>query len=62
MVTPTGWSRDEVIYDVASKFGVFPTMISDTDTRVVYGDSAKSVAERVLKKYQERKPTYRGRG
>ena len=29
-------------------------MISETDTRVVYGDSAKTVAERVLKKYQER--------
>ncbi|WP_455179052.1 hypothetical protein [Azospirillum melinis] len=54
MVTPTGWSKDSVIKDVAEKFGVFPTMISDTDTRVVYGDSAKSIAERVLKKYQER--------
>lgn len=29
-------------------------MLVDTDTRVVYGDTAKSVAERVLKKYQER--------
>ncbi|WP_377810545.1 hypothetical protein ABNQ38_33225 [Azospirillum sp. A29] len=54
MVTPTGWSRDNVIKDVAEKFGVFPTMISDTETRVVYGDSPKSIAERVLRKYQER--------
>ncbi|MER8950765.1 hypothetical protein [Mesorhizobium sp. M0809] len=29
-------------------------MLADTDTRVVYGDSVKSVAERVLKKYQDR--------
>lgn len=54
MVTPSGWNKDGVIKDVAEKFGVFPTMISDTDTRVVYGDSAQSVAERVLRKYQER--------
>ncbi len=54
MVTPTGWRKEEVIKDAAEKFGVFPVMISDTDTRVVYGDSAKSVAERVLRKYQER--------
>jgi hypothetical protein len=54
MVTPTGWRKEEVIKDTAEKFGVFPVMISDTDTRVMYGDSAKSVAERVLRKYQER--------
>lgn len=54
MVTPTGWSKDDVIKDMAEKFGVFPAMLTDTDTRVVYGDSAKSVTERVLKKYQER--------
>lgn len=54
MVTPTGWRKEEVIKDAAEKFGVFPVMIADTDTRVVYGDSAKSVAERVLRKYQER--------
>lgn len=54
MVTPSGWSKDDVIKDVADKFGVIQAMLTDTDTRVVYGDSAKSVAERVLKKYQER--------
>jgi hypothetical protein len=54
MVTPAGWSKEKVVEDVAEKFGVFPAMIADTDTRVVYGDSAKSVAERVLRKYQER--------
>lgn len=54
MVTPSGWSKDEVIKDVADKFGVIQAMLTDTDTRVIYGDTAKSVAERVLKKYQER--------
>lgn len=54
MVAPSGWSRDDVIKDVTDKFGIIPAMLTDTDTRVVYGDSAKTVAERVLKKYQER--------
>ncbi len=54
MVSPSGWSRDQVIADVTEKFGVNPGMLADTDTRVVYGDSAKTVAERVLRKYQER--------
>ncbi|MFA6116352.1 MAG: hypothetical protein WC729_20315 [Sphingomonas sp.] len=54
MVSPSGWSKDDVIRDVTQKFGVIPTMLADTDTRVVYGDSAKSVAERVLRKYQDR--------
>ena len=53
-VTPAGWSRDEVIAAAAEKFGVSPRMLTDTETRVVYGDTAKSVAERVLKKYQDR--------
>ena len=54
MVTPSGWSKDDVIKDVADKFGVIQAMLTDTDTRVIYGDTAKSIAERVLKKYQER--------
>jgi hypothetical protein len=54
MVTPSGWSKEDVIKDVTDRFGVMPAMLTDTDTRVVYGDSAKTVAERVLKKYQER--------
>ena len=40
-VTPAGWSRDEVIADAAEKFGVSNSMLSDTDTRIVYGDTAK---------------------
>ncbi|RTM00949.1 MAG: hypothetical protein EKK31_22150 [Hyphomicrobiales bacterium] len=53
-VTPAGWSRDEVIADAAERFGVSAPMLTETETRVVYGDTAKSVAERVLKKYQDR--------
>lgn len=54
MVSPSGWSRDQVVADVTEKFGVNAGMLADTETRVVYGDTAKSVAERVLRKYQER--------
>ena len=54
LVAPTGWSRDGVIKDVADKFGVSSQMLADTETRVRHGDSARSVAERVVKKYQDR--------
>lgn len=54
MVSPSGWSRDQIIADVTEKFGVHQGMLAETETRVVYGDSAKTVAERVLRKYQER--------
>lgn len=54
MVSPSGWSRDQVVADVTEKFGVNAGMLADTETRVIYGDTPKSVAERVLRKYQER--------
>ena len=54
LVLPAGWSRDAVLKDVADKFGVSSQMLTDTETRVRYGDSARSVAERVLEKYQRR--------
>jgi hypothetical protein len=53
-VTPASWRKEEVIHDVEEVFGVIPEMLTDTDTRVVHGDTARSVAERVLKKYQDR--------
>ncbi|MFZ3005175.1 MAG: hypothetical protein WA047_03290 [Phenylobacterium sp.] len=54
LVTPASWSKEAVIKDVQDMFGVIPQMLQDTETRVNYGDTAKSVAERVLKKYQDR--------
>jgi hypothetical protein len=54
LVVPTGWNRDGVIKDVLDKFGVSSRMLVDTETRVRHGDSARSVAERVVKKYQDR--------
>jgi hypothetical protein len=54
LVAPAGWSKEAVLQDVADKFGVSSQMLADTDTRVRHGDIAQSVAERVLKKYQDR--------
>lgn len=54
LVTPEGWSKEIVIKDALDVFGVSPQMLTDTDTRVKHGDSARSIAERVLKKYQDR--------
>ncbi|MCW0366560.1 hypothetical protein NB699_001543 [Xanthomonas sacchari] len=54
MVVPADWRKEEIISEIAKNFGISEAMLHDTSTRVVYGDSAKAVAERVLKKYQER--------
>ena len=54
MVAPSEWKREEVLKDAVEQFGISEGMLNDTDTRVRYGDSAQVVAERVLKKYQER--------
>ncbi len=54
MVAPSEWKREDVLKDAVEQFGISEGMLNDTDTRVRYGDSAQVVAERVLKKYQER--------
>lgn len=54
LVTPASWKKETVIHDVEQMFGVIPAMLQDTETRVNYGDTARGVAERVLKKYQDR--------
>lgn len=53
-VAPADWSKETVLKEVAEEFGISEAMLQDTSTRIVYGESAYSVAERVLKKYQER--------
>jgi hypothetical protein len=54
MVVPAHWNKEEVLKDVADQFGISNAMLIDTSTRIVYGESGRAVAERVLKKYQER--------
>lgn len=54
MVAPTNWSKETVLEEIVSQFGITEAMLQDTSTRIIYGESAQAVAERVLKKYQER--------
>jgi hypothetical protein len=54
MVAPADWNKEKVLKEVTDQFGVSEAMLQDTSTRIVYGEPAQTVAERVLKKYQER--------
>ncbi|MEI7606253.1 MAG: hypothetical protein WCJ64_02595 [Rhodospirillaceae bacterium] len=54
MVAPAEWNKEEVLKEVTDQFGISEAMLQDTSTRIVYGEPAQAVAERVLKKYQER--------
>lgn len=53
-VSPADWRREAVVESISEQFGLSEAMLADTGTRIVHGDSAKNVVERVLKKYQER--------
>ena len=54
MVTPADWKKEDVLKEITDQFGISEAMLTDTSTRIVYGEPAKAVVERVLKKYQER--------
>lgn len=54
MATPADWKKESVIKLTSNQFGISEDMLRDTSTRIVYGDTPLAVAERVLKKYQER--------
>lgn len=54
MVTPANWNREELLKQVIDQFGISEAMLQDTSTRIVYGEPAYKLAERVLRKYQER--------
>lgn len=54
MVSPSDWNRVIVLQEAVDQFGISSAMLQDTSTRIRYGESAQVVAERVLKKYQEK--------
>jgi hypothetical protein len=54
MVNPADWSKEEVLKEISDQFGINEAMLLDTSTRIVYGEPAQAVAERVLKKYQDK--------
>lgn len=53
-VTPPDWNKETIVKLATEHFGISEAMLAETETRVRYGDTADSVAERVLKKYQDR--------
>jgi len=54
MVGPINWKKEDVIKTITNNFGISEKMLQETSTRIVYGDTPQDVAERVLKKYQEK--------
>ena len=54
MVVPADWNKEEVLKEISEQFGLNEAMLTDTVTRIRYGEPAQAVVERVLKKYQER--------
>jgi len=54
LLTPPDWSKDEIVADVATDFGVSEAMLSHSNTRVVFGDTPTSVAKRALKNLQDK--------
>ncbi len=52
-VTPPDWQKGDIVREVRNTFGITEDMLQDTDTRIRYGDTPRSVAKRVLGKYQD---------
>ena len=53
MVAAANWNREHVLEEITKQFGISAAMLAETSTRIVYGEPAQTVVERVLKKYQE---------
>lgn len=54
LITPPNWSRDKIVSDVGHNYGVSEAMLSHSNTRVTFGDTAITVAKRALKNLQEK--------
>jgi len=53
MVSPPDWSKDQIIHQVESKFGMSALMINEAKVRVRYGDTEESVVRRVMTAFQD---------
>lgn len=53
LLSPPDWNRDDVVRQITSDYGLSEGMLIDTETRIQFGETARGVVERVLKKYQE---------
>ena len=54
LIVPPDWSREKIVADVAHEFGVSDEMLTQSNTRVKFGDTPSDVAKRVLKTLQEK--------
>ena len=54
LLTPPDWSRDKIVSQVGSDFGMSEEMLSHSNTRVTFGDTPSSVAKRALKNLQDK--------
>ncbi|GIT93165.1 hypothetical protein JANAI62_35510 [Jannaschia pagri] len=54
LLSPPTWTREQVVEEMASDFGLSEEMITDTVTRIQFGETAKDVAVRVLEKHQKK--------
>ena len=53
LVELPNWKREEVVQGIVDIFGVSEAMLTDTGTKVRFGDTPNTVVTRVLSKYQE---------
>lgn len=54
LLTPPDWSRDEIVVDLGTIYGVSEEMLTHSNTRVTFGDTPSSVAKRALSHLQEK--------
>ena len=54
LINPPDWSREKIVSDLAEQFGVSENMLTQSDTRVRFGDNAETVASRALAKLQKK--------
>lgn len=54
LIEPPNWDRSEIVATATQRFGISESMIADTNIRVHFGDTAETVARRVLTAYQDR--------
>ena len=53
MVAPANWNKEQVLKEITTQFGISVAMLTETSTRINYGEPAQTVVERVLRKYQD---------
>jgi hypothetical protein len=54
MVARRDWKKADVTSALTVQFGISEAMLKDTSTHIVYGEAPQAVAERVLRKYQDK--------